>query len=220
MGKISTILWDFGGVLLTNGWDRGSRRQAAERFNLDWDEFEDRHELLLSAFETGKVSLGEYLQRVIFYKERSFTPTDFEKFFFEQSQAMPESLAILSELADTGMYFNAALNNESLELNEFRIRQFNLADYFDAFFSSCYLACRKPDPKIYRLALYITQSAPEECLFVDDRALNLECARELGMRTILFKRARQLRADLASEGVKISPGISVSNSMSRDKSAN
>jgi putative hydrolase of the HAD superfamily len=210
VGKISTILWDFGGVLLTNGWERGSRRLAAEKFNLDWDEFEDRHELLMSAFETGKVSLGEYLQRVIFYEQRSFTPTDFEQFFFEQSQAMPGSLAILSELADTGMYFNAALNNESLELNEYRIKQFNLADYFDAFFSSCYLACRKPEPKIYRLALYITQSTPEECLFVDDRALNLECARELGMRTIQFKSAPQLRADLASEGVKVSQDVSMS----------
>ena len=211
MGKISTILWDFGGVLLTNGWDRGSRKQATEKFNLDWDEFEDRHELLLSAFETGKVSLPEYLQRVIFYRDRSFTPADFERFFFEQSQPMPESLAILSELADTGRYFNAALNNESLELNEYRIKQFHLADYFDAFFSSCYLACRKPDPKIYRLALYITQSAAEECLFVDDRALNLECARELGMRTIQFKSAAQLRADLASEGVIISPERSKSD---------
>ena len=211
MGKISTILWDFGGVLLTNGWDRGSRKQATEKFNLDWDEFEDRHELLLSAFETGKVSLPEYLQRVIFYRDRSFTPADFERFFFEQSQPMPESLAILSELADAGRYFNAALNNESLELNEYRIRQFHLADYFDAFFSSCYLACRKPDAKIYRLALYITQSAAEECLFVDDRALNLECARELGMRTIQFKSAAQLRADLASEGVIISPERSKSD---------
>jgi len=211
VGKISTILWDFGGVLLTNGWDRGSRKQATEKFNLDWDEFEDRHELLLSAFETGKVSLPEYLQRVIFYRDRSFTPADFERFFFEQSQPMPESLAILSELADAGRYFNAALNNESLELNEYRIRQFHLADYFDAFFSSCYLACRKPDAKIYRLALYITQSAAEECLFVDDRALNLECARELGMRTIQFKSAAQLRADLASEGVIISPERSKSD---------
>jgi putative hydrolase of the HAD superfamily len=205
VGKISTILWDFGGVLLTNGWDRGARRQAAEKFHLDWDEFEDRHELLLSAFETGKVSLSEYLQRVIFYRERSFTRADFEKFLFEQSQPMPESLAVLSELAGSGRYFNAALNNESLELNEYRVKQFHLADYFDAFFSSCYLACRKPDPKIYRLALYITQSAAEECLFVDDRALNLECARDLGMRTIQFKSASQLRANLASEGVAITP---------------
>jgi putative hydrolase of the HAD superfamily len=204
VAEITTLLWDLGGVLLTNGWDRDARRRAAEKFHLDWDEFEDRHELLLSAFETGKVSLSEYLQRTVFYRQRCFTPAEFEDFFYAQSQPLSESLAVLGELAAGGRYLNAALNNESLELNEYRVKRFHLADYFDAFFSSCYLACRKPDPKIYRLALYITQSAPEECIFVDDRGLNLECARELGMHTIQFQSASQLRSDLASEGVQIS----------------
>jgi putative hydrolase of the HAD superfamily len=202
--EITTVLWDLGGVLLTNGWDRESRRRAAEEFHLDWEEFEDRHELLLSAFETGKVSLAEYLHRTVFYRERPFTSAEFEEFFYAQSQLLPESLAVLGELAASGRYLNAALNNESLELNEYRVKRFHLSDYFDAFFSSCYLGCRKPDPRIYQLALYITQSAPEQCVFVDDRGLNLECARELGMRTIRFQNAAQLRADLASEGVQIS----------------
>jgi putative hydrolase of the HAD superfamily len=192
-----------GGVLLTNGWDRASRRAAVEKFHLDADDFEDRHELLLNAFETGNASLDEYLNRTVFYRDRTFTKADFEEFFFAQSRELPETIEVLRELVRNSGCFMAALNNESLELNNYRIRQFRLRDYFSAFFSSCYLGCRKPDPKIYRLALDITQCRPEECIFVDDRPLNLECARELGMRAIHFVDARRLRADLRNEGVRL-----------------
>ena len=95
----------------------------------------------------------------------------------------------------------AALNNESLEINEYRVRTFHLRDYFQAFFSSCYLGMRKPHRGIYSLALKITQREPAECVLIDDRGLNLECAREMGMHTIQFKDAAQLRQDLAQIGV-------------------
>jgi putative hydrolase of the HAD superfamily len=110
-------------------------------------------------------------------------------------------MAVLAGVARTKKYFLAALNNESLEMNEYRIARFHLRDYFKAFFSSCFLGVRKPDAGIYRLALRISQRPPEECVFIDDRSLNLECARELGMRTILFQNAAQVRKELASAGV-------------------
>ncbi len=201
MAKVKVLFWDNGGVILTNGWDRGSRRNAVEKFNLDWADFEDRHELMLNAFECGQASLDEYLRRTVFYREHAFTPDDFKKFMFAQSQAFPESLDFLGKLTATGRYFSAALNNESLEINDYRIRTFKLRDYFKAFFSSCYLGVRKPDRGIYSLALKITQSAPEECAMVDDRGLNLECAKEMGMHTIQFQNVEQLREDLARLGV-------------------
>jgi HAD superfamily hydrolase (TIGR01509 family) len=60
---------------------------------------------------------------------------------------------------------------------------------------------RKPEKEIYLLALEVTQKPPEECCFIDDRALNLECARKLGMRTIEMENAKQLREDLLKLGV-------------------
>jgi putative hydrolase of the HAD superfamily len=201
MASVETIFWDNGGVILTNGWDRGARKGATEKFHLDWENFEDRHELVLNAFETGKMSLTEYLQRAVFYRPRSFTMEEFKAYMFSQSQAYPESLEFLGKLAKTNRYILAALNNESREINEHRIREFRLRDYFEAFFSSCYLGVRKPDAQIYRLALSITQRDPAECVMVDDRGLNLECARELGMQTIQFQNLGQLREDLARLGV-------------------
>ena len=202
MSEITTLFWDNGGVILTNGWDRGSRRKAVETFKLDWVDFEDRHELMLNAFECGEASLDEYLQRTVFYRERSFTQEQFKQFMFAQSQALPESLEFLRRLAQTVPLMQAALNNESHEINEFRIRTFRLRDCFRAFFSSCYLGVRKPDREIYSLALKITQRDPGECVLIDDRGLNLECAREMGMHTIQFNDVVQLRAELEKLGVK------------------
>ena len=202
MTEVNTLFWDNGGVILTNGWDRRSRQLAVETFHLDPADFEDRHELMLNAFECGKATLVEYLQRTVFYRDRAFSMDDFKRFMFEQSRAVPEPLAFLGALAQMRRYLIASLNNESLEINEYRIRTFRLRDYFEAFFSSCYLGVRKPDRGIYSLALKITQRDPSECVLIDDRGLNLECAREMGMHTIQFVNVAQLRGDLAQLGIK------------------
>lgn len=198
---VNTLFWDNGGVILTNGWDRGSRRLAVEQFHLDWTEFEDRHELMLNAFEQGDIGLDEYLRRTIFYREQPFSMEQFKQFMFDQSQPFPQSLQFLQRLAVTRRYMMASLNNESLEINEYRIKTFCLRDYFEAFFSSCYLRVRKPLPEIYNLALKITQRKATECVLIDDRGLNLEFARELGLHTIQFQNVGQLEADLAELGI-------------------
>lgn len=202
MGEVTTLFWDVGGVLLTNGWDTGSRRAAAERFDLEWAEFEDRHQLVITPFETGRLSLEEYLERTVFYRLRPFSADEFKAVMLAQSQPHPEALAILERLAQTGRYVLATLNNEPLELNLHRIRQFGLHRYFTAFFSSCFLGAKKPEDAIYRLALQITQRAPEECLFIDDRALNLECAERRGMRTVLYRNPAQLDHELHAAGIE------------------
>jgi len=201
MAEVRMLLWDNGGVILTNGWDRGARRKAVEKFHLDWEDFADRHELMLNAFETGQATLDQYLQRTVFYRPRTFTVDEFKAFMFSQSQPLPESLHFLKQLARTRRCNMAALNNESREINEYRIAQFHLRDYFESFFSSCYLGVRKPDAEIYRRALEITQCKPEECAMIDDRGLNLECAKELGMHIIQFQNVAQLRDDLARLGI-------------------
>jgi putative hydrolase of the HAD superfamily len=204
MAEIKALFWDNGGVFLTNGWDRNSRRGAVEKFHLDWNDFEDRHELMLDAFETGRATLDDYLHRTVFYRDRPFSSDDFKSFMFAQSQSYPEPLAFLGQIARSRRFLMASLNNESREINEYRIDKFALRDYFEAFFSSCYLGVRKPDPGIYKLALKITQQKPAECILIDDRGLNLEVAREVGIQTILFKNPAQLRSELASFNISFS----------------
>jgi putative hydrolase of the HAD superfamily len=204
MPDVTALFCDVGGVILSNGWDRPARSAAAKKFGLDWEEFQDRHDLASPAFETGQITLDTYLQRTVFYRKRSFTREEFIDFIFGQSSELPESRAVLDEISKTGNYLLATINNEPRELNEFRIQKFNLRREFKAFFSSCYLGVRKPDEGIYKLALEVTQRTPEECVFIDDRELNLECARQMNMTTIHFQNAAQLRRDLVANGVKIS----------------
>jgi putative hydrolase of the HAD superfamily len=201
--KISAVFSDVGGVLLTNGWDRGSRRKACEKFDLDWEEFEDRHELVAAAFDQGDLTLDQYLDRTVFYRSRNHSRKDFQDFIYAQSESFLESLAVLGRLAQTQRYFLATINNESLDLNLYRINRFGLRNSFSAFFSSCFLHAKKPEEAIYRRALEITQRPPEECVFIDDRALNLECARLLGMHTIRFQSPHQLESELAAIGAEV-----------------
>ena len=200
---ISTIFFDIGGVLLTDGWGHDSRRAAAQQFSLDWDDLSERHEKVAHPLETNRITLERYLERVIFHQPRSFSRDDFREFIFAQSQPKPESLEILHQLTTVKKYFLATLNNEVLELNNYRIERFGLQQYFPVFFSSCYLGLRKPDEAIYRMALQVTQRQPTECLFIDDREVNLECPRELGLRTIHFQDAAQLRRELGENGIAL-----------------
>jgi len=201
--SIRAIFWDVGGVLMTNAWDHTQRMAAMEHFHLDEEEFHDRHEMLVSSFERGKISLDEYFDRTIFYRPRPFTRDGFRDFMFSLSQPFPEVLEFAQALTATGKYFMGTINNESRELNLHRIEDCELRKTFQVFVSSCFVGLRKPEQEIYRLALDITQIPAEESCFIDDRALNLESAAKMGMRTIRMETVGQLRADLAKLGVGV-----------------
>ncbi len=203
MVKVTALFWDVGGVILSNGWDRQQRRAMVERFQLDEAEFEERHELVASRFETGRMTLDHYLERAIFYNPRPFTPRDVREFIFAQSQPYLQTLRFLARLAATRQYLLATLNNESRELNLYRIAKFDLRKYFSIFFSSCFLGVQKPDEDIFRLALEMTQRRADEVIFIDDRQLNVECARNYGLLAIQFHHVEQLEKDLQALGVTI-----------------
>jgi putative hydrolase of the HAD superfamily len=198
---IRALFWDVGGVLLTNAWDHTQRAQALKRFQLDEQEFRDRHEMVVSSFERGKITLNEYLDRTVFYRPRSFTREDFVEYVHSLSQPFPEVLQFAQALTNSGKYLMGTINNESRELNYYRMEKFGLRKIFRGFFSSCFVGLRKPESGIYSLALDVIQIPAEQCCFIDDRALNLECARKLGMHTIEMETLDQLKADLQKLGV-------------------
>jgi putative hydrolase of the HAD superfamily len=203
VSAIRAIFWDVGGVLLSNAWDHTERADALEHFHLDANEFQARHEMVVSSFERGKISLDEYLDRTVFYSVRPFTRNQFRDYMLSLSHPMPDVLDFAHALADTGKYFMGTINNESRELNVYRIGKFGLRDIFRVFVSSCFVGLRKPESGIYQLAIELTQIVPEDCCFIDDRSLNLEYAAKLGMHTILMQTLDQLRADLEKLSVKV-----------------
>ncbi len=201
MPAIRAIFWDVGGVLLTNAWDHQERAKALENFHLDADEFHSRHELIVSPFERGKITLDQYLDQTIFYTPRPFTREAFREYLFSLSQPFPEVLRFAQSLTDSGKYLMGTINNESRELNLYRIDTFAMRKIFRLFISSCFVGLRKPESGIYGLALDVVQIPAQECCFIDDRALNLESAAQMGMHTIQMQGLDQLRSELAKLGV-------------------
>jgi putative hydrolase of the HAD superfamily len=182
--RVTTLFLDIGGVLLTNGWDRHMRRRAGEEFGLDHEEMDERHHLTFDTYEEGKLSLEEYLNRVVFYKERPFTQKEFKQFMFDQSKPMPKMIHLISRLKAAYGLKVAAVSNEGRELTIHRIKTFDLGAFMDFFISSCFVHFRKPDADIYRIALDCAQVPAERVVYIDDRDMFVEVAGGLGIRGI------------------------------------
>jgi putative hydrolase of the HAD superfamily len=201
MFPFDVILFDVGGVLLTNGWDHGERAAVTEHFNLDRAAFEARHNTSNDAWERDLISLHDYLSATVFYEPRSFSPDDFFAFMLTQSKLLPDgALGILTELAASHNYLLGALNNEARATNDYRFETFGLWKHFAVAFSSCYVGLRKPGPAIYKRALDILGAPAERILFIDDREENVAGAQSAGMKGIQFVGADALRSELVTLG--------------------
>jgi len=201
--SITTLFLDIGGVLLTNGWDHTMRRRAADTFGLDYEEMNERHHLTFDTYEEGKLSLDEYLQRVVFYTDRAFSRQEFKTFMFEQSQPYPPMIELISSLKQRHDLKIAAVSNEGRELTVYRVKQFSLNAFIDFFISSCFVHFRKPDEDIFRVALDIAQVPPEQVVYIEDRPMFVEIAESLGIQGIIHRDLETTRQALAAFGLAL-----------------
>jgi putative hydrolase of the HAD superfamily len=199
--SITTLFLDVGGVLLTNGWDRSTRKRAAEQFGLDPAEMEERHSLVFPRFEEGRLSLDEYLNWAVFHKERPFSREEFKGFMFAQPQSYPEMIELIRSLRARHRLKVAVVSNEGRELTIQRIQKFHLTEFVDFFVSSCFVHYRKPDAELYRTALDLSQVPPAEVVYIEDRAMFVEVARSLGIRSIHHVSYESTREALAALGL-------------------
>jgi putative hydrolase of the HAD superfamily len=199
---------DIGGVLLTNGWDHHARTRAAANFKLELAEMEDRHHLTFDTYEEGKLTLEEYLSRVVFYQKRPFTRVQFRRFMFAQSKPYPEMIELVRKLKTKYGLKVVVVSNEARELNSHRIRKFKLNAFVDSFISSCFVHIRKPDADIFRLALDIAQTPTEQVIYIEDTSMFVLVAEGLGIHSILHTDYKSTRAKLASFGLPNDEGFS------------
>jgi putative hydrolase of the HAD superfamily len=205
---VTTLFLDIGGVLLTDGWDHHARKRAATNFKLDLAEMEDRHHLTFDTYEEGKLTLEEYLGRVVFYQKRPFTRAQFRRFMFAQSKPYPKMIALVAQLKVRHGLKIAVVSNEARELNAYRIQKFKLDGFVDAFISSCFVHVRKPDADIFRLALDIAQAPAPQVLYIENTPMFVQIAEGLGIRSILHTDYRSTCAKLALFGLQNDEGIS------------
>lgn len=204
--QIITLFLDIGGVLLTNGWDSNIRTRAADKFSLNYEEMNERHHLTFDTYEEGKLTLDEYLKRVVFYQPRSFTRDEFKSFMFAQSQPYPEMIDLVRKLKARYSLQVAVVSNEGRELTEYRVRKFELGQFVDFFISSCFVHFRKPDADMYCIALDIAQVQPSQVIYIDDRPMFVEVAQSLGIHSIHHTGFESTHAELESAGLSLGDG--------------
>lgn len=200
---IKCLFVDIGGVLLTDGWSHKDAKMAARKFGLDFDEMEEQHSQALGTYELGKLTLKEYLNRLVFYKKRKFTPAQFLKFMYAQSRPYTEMIKLVCRLkAQYGLKI-VVVSNEGREINEYRICKFKLDGFVDFFISSCFVHLRKPDTDIFRLALDTVRVRADQVIYIENTPMFVQIAEGLGIRSILHTDYKSTRTKLASFGLKI-----------------
>jgi putative hydrolase of the HAD superfamily len=204
--EIRTLFLDIGGVLLTDGWDHHARKRAATNFKLEWAEIEARHNLTFDTYEEGKLTLEEYLGRVVFYQKRPFTRAQFRRFMFAQSKPYPQMIDLVAQLKARHGLEIVVVSNEARELNVHRIRKFKLGGLVDTFISSCFVHIRKPDADMFRLALDISQAPARQVVYIENTPMFVQIAEGLGIRSILHTDYKSTRAKLASFGLQNDEG--------------
>ncbi len=203
MNTISCLFLDIGGVLLSKGWGHEFRQKAAEKFQLNYEEMQVRHKIISSAYEEGRVTIGEYLDRVIFNEHRDFTREEFKDYMFSLTTPDAEMISFIKSLKAKYPLKIIAVSNEGRELNNYRINTFDLDNIFDFFVSSCYVHIRKPDARIFKLALDGAHVLPENVVYIDDTQMHVDVAAGLGIKGICHKDLSTTREALAQFGLTI-----------------
>ena len=199
---ITALFLDIGGVLLTDGWSHISSKLVAKAFGLNFEELNKRHNDALDTYELGKLTIEEYLNLVVFYKKRSFTPTQFRKFMFAQSKPYPKMIELVCQLKARYGLKIVVVSNEGHGLNEYRIRKFKLDKFVDSFISSCFVHLRKPDADIFRAALDTAQVPANQVVYIENTPMFVEVAEGLGIRSILHTDYKSTWAKLSSFGLQ------------------
>lgn len=202
--QFTTLFLDIGGVLLTNALDRNIRKLAAAKFEIDFDEMDERHHLTFDTYEEGKTSLEEYLNRVVFYQDRMFSRDAFKKFMYAQSAPFLDMIKLIRALKKQYHFRVAAVSNEGRELTMYRVEEFKLAAFIDFFVSSCFVHYRKPDEDMFKIALDIAQAHPEQVIYIDDRAMFIEVARSLGINGIIHTGYESTKQALEEKEIRLS----------------
>ncbi len=201
--KITTLFVDIGGVLLTDGWNHELRKLAAKKFGLDFTEMERRHNQTYDIYESGNLTIKEYLNLVVFYKKRSFSYAQFRKFMFAQSKPYSQMIELICLLKARYRLKIVVVSNEARELNLYRIRKFKLDTFVDSFISSCFVHVRKPDTDIFQLALDIAQTPAQNVIYIENTSMFVQIAEGFGIRSILHRDYKSTCLKLASFGLKI-----------------
>lgn len=202
MTKISSIVFDLGGVLIdwnpdyvyrTIFSDENERKQFFQHVcTSDWNEEQDAGRtiaegtaLLVKNFPEQEANIRAFYDR---WEEMLGGP-------------IAETVEIFREIKTRPLYKTYALTNWSAETFPIALQKFDFLHWFDGRLVSGEEKTRKPFLDFYKTLLDRFQINPEEALFVDDNQRNLVPAKDLGFTTVHFTSAKQFRKELEHIGI-------------------
>ncbi len=194
---VRAVLFDLGGVILRTEY-QAPREHLAERLNMT---YEDLSKLVFESETARLASLGKITTEAHWaaVAGRLSRPASEgsrirEEFFAGDvlDRGLVEFIRTLRPQVKTGL-----LSNAWPDMREY-LTQNHLDDAFDVIIISAEVGLMKPERSIYDLALVQLKLEPSQTAFVDDTRVNVEAARQFGMKGILFRNPAQMQAELMS----------------------
>jgi len=191
-------------MVLTGPQDPEAHRAMVRITGLPVARFESLYWADRHAYDEGKLNGITFWQKLLRDAGLNLEPGAMEELSALDARMWttenPATLAWQMQLKERGL-LTAVLSNMGDNVLASVEREFDWIHRFDVLIWSYQWHMAKPDPAIYRLVLQKLGSGPEETLFLDDKLVNVEAARTLGMKALQFSTIERLRADLIAQGL-------------------
>ena len=200
---LRAVIFDYG-MVLTGQPDQEAHAAMVRITGLPVDRFESLYWTDRHAYDEGKITGIEFWQNIVRDANLPLSPADIEELNRFDARMWttqnPVMLAWQLELKQRGI-LTAILSNMGDSVLANMKREFDWLPRFDVLVWSYQLHMAKPDPAIYLHTLQKLGTRPDETLFIDDKQVNIDAARDLGMPAILFSTVDRLRQDLVASGL-------------------
>jgi len=198
---IRSFIFDIGNVLLPFDFNRALQRIQA-RTRLPLSHLAASYHPLQNTYESGQITLTQFVERSIALTEFEGTPPEFIAAWQEIFDENPAMFALVERLH--GHYPLYLLSNTSdLHADYFEAQYPVFSSFSDAVYSYR-VGCMKPEPAIYEIAARQFGVEPGETVFIDDLPANVAAAREYGFHAIQYDHRQHTRLleELAALGVE------------------
>ena len=196
---IKAIIFDYGGVLSARASLRSFGKMYAPKFGADYKAF---NKLLIECWDLARINK---IDSNCFWERLSdFLKIDkhtLRKDFINYFEINYDVLDLIKKLKQN--YKLGLLSNNIEDWLEEIIKEQKLDTIFDVIVTSYKMGIAKPNLDIYREIIRRLQVEPADCIYVDDSENNIGPAKQLGMKTILFKDTAQLKEQLIALEVRM-----------------
>jgi len=202
MKNIKTVIFDLGGVYFTDGTKRAIDI-ISQRWNLDQSKVADVFKGKIgTAYRESQISHDEFWRQAKETLGIDAPMEELAEIWLNGYVPIEGTVEIIKELKEKG-YEILYLSDNVQERIDYIEEKYHFLQYFKSGVFSHIAGVRKPNPKIYQLALEESSNPAEDCVYIDDKPNLLEEADKLGMATIAFVNADETRKKLIELGVNL-----------------